>query len=98
MRKPLVYVAGPYTNPDPVENTHTAIQVGADSRVTLDGEREQQRADFRKSWEEFARLFDHAMNKPQVQAIPEVFDVLALLGEAIAHLAHDIDGLVLYGG
>lgn len=26
--KPLVYVAGPYAKPDPVENTHTAIRVG----------------------------------------------------------------------
>lgn len=26
--KPLVYVAGPYTSPDPVENTHRAIKVG----------------------------------------------------------------------
>lgn len=24
-RRPLVYCAGPYTNPDPVENTHDAI-------------------------------------------------------------------------
>jgi hypothetical protein len=23
--KPLVYIAGPYTNPDPVENTHTIV-------------------------------------------------------------------------
>lgn len=27
-RKPLVYIAGPYTNPDPVENTHNAIVCG----------------------------------------------------------------------
>lgn len=27
--KPLVYVAGPYTNPDPVENTHHAIRIGS---------------------------------------------------------------------
>lgn len=27
-RKPLVYIAGPYTNPDPVENTHRAIKAG----------------------------------------------------------------------
>lgn len=26
--KPLVYVAAPYTNPDPVENTHRAIRLG----------------------------------------------------------------------
>lgn len=26
--KPLVYIAGPYTNPDPVANTHKAIEVG----------------------------------------------------------------------
>lgn len=26
--KPLVYVAGPYSNPDPVENTHAALAVG----------------------------------------------------------------------
>lgn len=25
--KPVLYVAGPYTRPDPVENTHRAIQV-----------------------------------------------------------------------
>ena len=24
--RPLVYVAGPYTNPDPVENTHKAVK------------------------------------------------------------------------
>lgn len=27
-RKPLVYIAGPYTHPDPVENTHKAIVAG----------------------------------------------------------------------
>jgi hypothetical protein len=27
-RKPLVYVAGPYTNPDPVENTRIAVLAG----------------------------------------------------------------------
>lgn len=27
MRKPLVYIAGPYTNPDPVENIHRAIKI-----------------------------------------------------------------------
>lgn len=27
-RLPLVYIAGPYTNPDPVENTHRAIRAG----------------------------------------------------------------------
>lgn len=26
MKGPLVYVAGPYTHPDPVENTHKAIK------------------------------------------------------------------------
>jgi hypothetical protein len=26
--RPVVYVAGPYSNPDPVENTHKAIKVG----------------------------------------------------------------------
>lgn len=26
-RRPLVYVAGPYTSPDPVENTHTTVKV-----------------------------------------------------------------------
>ena len=25
--KPLVYIAGPYTNPDPVENIHRAIKI-----------------------------------------------------------------------
>lgn len=25
--KPLIYIAGPYTNPDPVENTHKAIRL-----------------------------------------------------------------------
>lgn len=29
MSKPLVYVAGPYAKPDPVENTHRAIRVGS---------------------------------------------------------------------
>ena len=28
MKRKLVYVAGPYTNPDPVENTHRACQIG----------------------------------------------------------------------
>ena len=27
MTKPLIYLAGPYTNPDPVINTHKAIKV-----------------------------------------------------------------------
>lgn len=27
---PMIYVAGPYTRPDPVENTHRAIRVGID--------------------------------------------------------------------
>lgn len=27
-RLPMIYVAGPYTNPDPVQNTHTAIKFG----------------------------------------------------------------------
>jgi hypothetical protein len=27
-RKPLVYIAGPYTHPDPIENTHRHIQLG----------------------------------------------------------------------
>lgn len=26
--KPLVYVAGPYTHPDPIANTHRAVKVG----------------------------------------------------------------------
>jgi hypothetical protein len=28
VRKPFVYVAGPYTRPDPVRNTHDAIHAG----------------------------------------------------------------------
>lgn len=27
MKRPLVYVAGPYTTPDPCENTHRAVEV-----------------------------------------------------------------------
>ena len=27
MRRRIIYIAGPYTNPDPVENTHNAIKV-----------------------------------------------------------------------
>lgn len=27
MKKPLIYVAGPYTNPDPIENVHRAIDM-----------------------------------------------------------------------
>lgn len=27
--KPLVYIAGPYTSPDPIQNTHRAIIVAA---------------------------------------------------------------------
>lgn len=30
---PIVYVAGPYTNPDPVENTHNAIKAADDLYV-----------------------------------------------------------------
>lgn len=30
MSKPLCYLAGPYTNPDPVENTHHAFKVGTE--------------------------------------------------------------------
>lgn len=26
--KPLIYIAGPYTNPDPVENTRSAVEFG----------------------------------------------------------------------
>jgi nucleoside 2-deoxyribosyltransferase len=26
--RPLIYVAGPYTHPDPVKNTHKAVQAG----------------------------------------------------------------------
>lgn len=33
--RPLVYVAGPYTNPDPVENTRAAVIVG--DALTADG-------------------------------------------------------------
>lgn len=29
-REPLVYVAGPYTNPDPVTNTRAAVEIGLD--------------------------------------------------------------------
>jgi hypothetical protein len=32
--RPWVYVAGPYTHPDPIENTHRAIRVG-DHLATL---------------------------------------------------------------
>lgn len=28
MRRKLVYIAGPYTHPDPIENTHRAAKVG----------------------------------------------------------------------
>ncbi len=28
--RPLVYVAGPYTKPDPVENTHTTIRLASE--------------------------------------------------------------------
>lgn len=28
MTKPLIYIAGPYTNPDPVLNTRNAVHVG----------------------------------------------------------------------
>lgn len=30
VRRPLVYVAGPYTTPDPVENTNRAIRIADD--------------------------------------------------------------------
>ena len=33
--RPLVYVAGPYTNPDPIRNTHDAIAWG--DRINEDG-------------------------------------------------------------
>lgn len=32
--RPLVYVAGPYTRPDPVFNTHAAVQVGEELQAT----------------------------------------------------------------
>lgn len=32
--KPLVYIAGPYTHPDPVQNTHRAIREGMRLRET----------------------------------------------------------------
>jgi hypothetical protein len=35
MTKPLVYIAAPYTNPDPVENTHQVIWLA--SRLVDDG-------------------------------------------------------------
>lgn len=35
MRAPLVYVAGPYTHPDPVINTHDAIKVGEEIESNL---------------------------------------------------------------
>lgn len=28
--KPLIYIAGPYTSPDPVENTHNACRLGVE--------------------------------------------------------------------
>lgn len=30
MRKPVIYIAAPYTNPDPVENTHKAIKIATE--------------------------------------------------------------------
>lgn len=35
MTRPLIYIAGPYTHPDPVANTHAAIHesAGADAEV-----------------------------------------------------------------
>lgn len=27
-RRPVIYIAGPYANPDPVENTNSAVRVG----------------------------------------------------------------------
>lgn len=36
MRKPMVYVAGPYRKPDPVSNTHNAIFVGQMLRDAYD--------------------------------------------------------------
>ena len=30
LSRPLVYVAGPYTNPDPIQNTHTTIKIAND--------------------------------------------------------------------
>lgn len=32
--RPLVYIAGPYTRPDPVSNTHIAIQVADEMMAT----------------------------------------------------------------
>lgn len=32
--RPLVYVAGPYTNPDPVYNTHAAVKLGDELQQT----------------------------------------------------------------
>lgn len=36
MSKPLIYIAGPYTHPDPVQNTHHAIKVGEFVERTFD--------------------------------------------------------------
>ncbi len=33
-RKPVIYIAGPYSNPDPVENTHNAYKI-ADSLMDV---------------------------------------------------------------
>lgn len=34
VKKPVVYIAGPYTNPDPVENMHRAVKI-ADSLLDV---------------------------------------------------------------
>lgn len=34
-RLPIVYIAGPYTNPDPVANTHNAIKIA--DQLYVDG-------------------------------------------------------------
>lgn len=55
-------------------------------------------AEYRDSWQRFAELLDHAMNRPGVQAIPEVYDVLILLSQAIVALAKDVDRATYNGG
>ena len=35
LHRPLVYVAGPYTHPDPVQNTHNAVRVAERIQSTV---------------------------------------------------------------
>jgi uncharacterized protein YoaH (UPF0181 family) len=50
-------------------------------------------AAIQQRWSEYAELLDHAMQQPAVSAIPEVMDVLVLLGAGVLQLASEMKAL-----